>query len=818
MLKSSLPVAAIAEPLCVSLQHANVILSAPPGAGKSTYLPLVLLQAPWLAGKKIIMLQPRRVAVRAIAAYLAEQLQEPVGQTIGYRIRGESKVSSATRVEIVTEGLLTRMLQQDPELTGVGVVIFDEFHERNLHADFALALSLEAQGALRDDLRLLVMSATLDEIGLQRLLPDAICLSSPGRSYPVSMHYHPVPAQSDLIGAMSALILKVLREEPGSLLAFLPGAGEIRRLAAMLTPQLSPDIRLYSLYGELGKDAQMAAIAPLQAGERKLVLATNIAETSLTIDGIRLVVDSGLEKVARYDLNRGITQLQTQRISRASATQRAGRAGRLGPGICYRLWSEESHPRLAAQALPQMQTSDITPLVLEAAAWGTCMEQLALLDPPTSAQLTQARQLLHTLAALDHEYRITPLGRAMCALGCHPRIAHMLLKAREMGAEAASLGCVLAALLESKDPLTSDSTDVQLRLSYLHSHPQDRLWQTAAMWAKRLDISLHRQFDTTPAALLLAMVYPDRIGKSRGSGRYLLANGAGAALEAQDPLQGQDYLVVADLIKTTGGDARISLAVSVDIALLQQAMPHLFSEQWTSSWDLQSQRIVGRKVCRLGSITLRSEALPGIRGEALLSVWRSVIEERGIAWLPLGESAQQLRRRVTLAATLFPEETWPSCTDEALLDSLEHWLLPYLHDSRSYADLQQLDFYTLLRNRMDWALQQKLDSALPVKFTAPSGLSHPLQYQEDGSVLLSVKMQEMYGLVQTPSIAQGRIRILLELLSPARRPLQKTADLAGFWRGSYKAVQKEMKGRYPKHFWPDDPACAMPTSKTKKAM
>ncbi|WP_345798881.1 ATP-dependent helicase HrpB [Aliiglaciecola sp. CAU 1673] len=813
-----LPVAQISQQLVGSLSEHNVILSAPPGAGKSTYLPLVLLNAAWLKDKKIVMLQPRRVAVRAIAGYLAQQLGEPVGQTVGYRIRGESKVSAATRLEIVTEGLLTRILQQDPELSGIGLVIFDEFHERSLHADFALALCLEVQGALREDLRLLVMSATLDELGLAQLLPTARHLETHGRSYPVEMRYQAISPQVDLVKAMVGVIHNALKEEQGSLLAFLPGAGEIRRLAEILQPKLAANIHLYCLYGELGKEAQMAAVAPLKEGERKVVLATNIAETSLTIEGISLVVDSGMEKVANYDLNRDITQLLTQRISKASATQRAGRAGRLGPGICYRLWSEESHHRLAAQAQPQILTADIAPLVLEAAAWGAPMEQLALLDKPTEAQLTQAKGLLYALEALDTDDKITAIGTKMCSLGCHPRLAHMLLKAKEMSEEVASLGCLLAALMEGKNPLRQGGADIQLRISFLQNRPQDPLWQVAAIWAKRLQVALCKRVDTSPLALLLAMAYPDRIAKSRGSGRYLLANGAGAALDSQDPLQSQDYLVVADLIKTSASDARISLAIGVDPDSLKPRMPHLFSEEMTSSWDESAQRMQVRRLHRLGCIVLRSEVLPAVQGETLISMWRSLIETKGLDWLPFGDKVQQLLQRMRLAAQLFPQEPWPAMSEAALLQGMEEWLLPYLENARSYADLQKIDFYSLLRNRLDWPLQQRLDAELPTKLTVPSGQSHTLEYQPDGTVQLSVRMQEMYGLAHTPHLAGGRIKVLIELLSPAHRPLQKTADLAGFWAGSYKEVQKEMKGRYPKHFWPDNPAQAQATTRTKKAM
>ncbi|GAB3012150.1 ATP-dependent helicase HrpB [Bowmanella dokdonensis] len=813
-----LPVASLSETLCRTLQDQNVILSAPPGAGKSTYLPLRLLEQEWLAGRKILMLQPRRVAVRAIAGYLAEQLGEPVGHTIGYRIRGEARVSAGTRLEILTEGLLTRLIQQDPELGGVGLIIFDEFHERNLHGDFSLALSLESQAALREDLRLLVMSATLENMPLERILPDAAHLRTEGRSFPVDIRYQTINPHQPWLATMASVIRKTLAEESGSLLAFLPGAGEIRRLVEQLESELPDNVRLYCLYGDLGKEAQMAAIAPLSSGERKLVLATNIAETSLTIEGIRVVVDSGLEKVARFDLNQGITHLTLQKVSQASATQRAGRAGRLGPGICYRLWGEEQHSRLARQTVPQILLADMAPLQLEAAAWGAELTDLPLLDKPTDAQLAQSSELLRKLGALDKNGKITPHGRQLCQLGCHPRLANMLLAAKAMDDASLSLACYLAVLVESKDPLgRADTVSVELRLDYLLRRGGDPLSRLAANWASRLGIRLTR-FDSDQAGVLLARAYPDHIAKSRGNGRYLLASGLGVQLDESDSLCRHEYLVVTNLLQSRSGDAKAGLAAPVPLARLKTDYSHLISQHFNAQWDEDQRQIRAISQLRLGKIVLSSENQAQLDEPQLQTLWAQLVRDKGLDWLPMPENASQWLARVRLAAEQLPEFDSQQWTEQALLKDLENWLLPYLGKSRSFKQLAALDFLSLLKNRLDWQALSLLDRELPGHITVPSGSRCALRYEQDGTVTLSVRMQEIYGLAETPVLCRGKIVLSIELLSPARRPLQKTRDLAGFWAGSYKEVQNEMKGRYPKHFWPDDPATAQATTKTKKAM
>jgi ATP-dependent helicase HrpB len=818
---SALPVSDTYARLASALERENVILSAPPGAGKSTWLPLQLLKLPWLSGKKILMLQPRRVAVRAIAGYLAQQLGESVGQTVGYRIRGDARVSQATRLEILTEGLLTRMLQQDPELGGTGLVIFDEFHERNLHADFSLALCLEVQVALREDLRLLVMSATLEQSALQTLLPRAKCVQSMGRSYPLQIHYRPAPPRTDWLQHMAGVILQALDENDGSALAFLPGAGEIRRLAQMLSGRLPSDCHLYCLFGELGKEAQMAAVAPLQQGQRKLVLATNIAETSLTIEGINMVIDSGLEKIARFDLNQGISHLRSQRISQASAIQRAGRAGRLGPGVCYRLWPEAEQSRLAEQSTPQILLSDMAPMLLEAAAWGTDIPALALLDQPTDAQIEQGRALLQSLQALDNQGRITTHGRQLCNLGCHPRLAHMLIRAQEMGSDKLRLACMIAALTESKDPLRASATAaIEERLGYLNRNPDDAIMKQASVWFKRLSGTGKldpARADLSHTGALLALAFPDRVAKSRGQGRYLMARGTGASLSDNDSLAKEPYLVIASLLNTgAGADARITLASAIKEAQLMSQFGEQMVTETVCQWQPAQKAMQARAQRRLGKLVLSSEPVPVKPGEALQQRWLELIRQQRLNWLPMSDNAWQFIYRARLAASCLSDlGCW---SESALLEDIENWLLPYLDNCTNFRALQQLDFVALLKNRLDWAQQQALNELFPAQIQVPSGSRCKLDYRADGSVVLAVRMQELYGWTETPTLGRGQITIQLELLSPAQRPLQKTADLKGFWAGSYKEIQKEMKGRYPKHFWPDDPANAQATTRTKKKM
>ncbi|WP_416306339.1 ATP-dependent helicase HrpB [Neptunicella sp. SCSIO 80796] len=815
-----LPVEQIWPQLKQHIIQQDVILVAPPGAGKSTCLPLHLLQLQQFRGRKIIMLQPRRIAVRSIAAYLAEQLGESVGQTVGYRIRGENKTSAGTRLEIVTEGILLRMLQSEPELPEIGLVIFDEFHERSIYADFSLALCLEVQQALRDDLRLLVMSATLDTHSLQELLPASVLLQCEGRSYPVEIKYVPDTSSQPLSLKMSRVIQQVLQTHSGSILVFLPGAADIRHTEQAVRAFIGSDTHLYCLYGELSKAQQMQAISTCPAGQRKIVLATNIAETSLTIDGIEVVIDSGIEKKALFQLTRGITQLVTQRISQSSATQRAGRAGRLSAGACYRLWSREQQDRLSSHSTPEILNTDLTSFVLEAAVWGSDITQLGLIDQPSIAQVNQALALLRELDALDSQGKLTVRGKALHAMGGHPCNASILVKSQLMSSSHQSLAATLVSLLESKDPLPNHGTVLlQSRLDYLQQHSAAPIWQTIRHWHQRLGCQI-KTWPRTDTALLLAYGYPQWLAKRRANGGYLLVNGCGADVFPDDPVGQHEWLAIGAMLSTDKqqGDVRITLAEPIQQTDIEQHFSHLISDKLYCEWDNSKQRILVQQRKMLGEILLSAHPASHIEQQQLDAIWLEVIVNKGVMNLPLDERALQLIYRVRLAKQYISDSHWPDMSESGLTDNLSDWLLPYLTKVTSWKQLGELDFYQILQSMLDWPSQQQLNEQLPTHMSVPSGTSIRLDYHPDTEVTLSVRMQELYGMTDTPKLAGGKLPILLELLSPARRPLQKTRNLAGFWQGSYKAVQKEMKGRYPKHFWPDDPANATATTKTKKYM
>ncbi len=798
----------------------DVILVAPPGAGKSTCLPLHLLRLGQFQHKKMIMLQPRRIAVRSIATYLAEQLNEPVGKTVGYRMRGENKVSADTRLEIVTEGILLRMLQNQPELPEVGLILFDEFHERSIYADFSLALCLEVKQALRDDLRLLVMSATLDIQALQRLIPDAALLQCEGRSYPVEIYYHPDTSNQPLSAKIIRLVQLALQNHTGSILVFLPGARDIRDAERALTSMVSVNVQVHCLYGELSKQAQLQAIAVCQPGQRKIVLATNIAETSLTIDGIEVVIDSGIEKTAQFHLSKGITQLVSQRISQSSATQRAGRAGRLAPGVCYRLWSREQQDRMATQAEAEILNSELGSFLLEARVWGTDIRELALIDMPSDAQIQQANQLLTDLKAVDGQGKLTAHGRALQQMGGHPSMANMLVNSQGISPAHQSLAAAIAALLEHKDPLKhSDTAQLQLRLQYCQQNKQHAVWQSIRHWHQRLNVTM-QDWPVDDSALLLAYAYPQWIAKRRANGGFLLANGSGARLHQDDPMAAQPWLVIGSMLSTDKqqGDAQITLAEPISLTQLQHHFSHLIQSDFYCEWEDSKQAVVAQQRQVLGKIVLSSHPVNQLEQHYLDQLWQQVIAQKGINNLPFNDATWQLIYRIRLAQQLTPAENWPDMSEQGLLDDLAQWLLPYLTKVMNWKQFSQLNFAEMLLNRLDWPLQQILNSTFPIRYTVPSGTDIKLDYRPEGEVILAVRMQELYGMRETPTLANGKLAVLVELLSPAHRPIQKTRDLAGFWQGSYKEVQKEMKGRYPKHYWPDDPANALATTKTKKFM
>ncbi|EPC2364531.1 ATP-dependent helicase HrpB [Citrobacter freundii] len=806
---TSLPVAAVVPELLTALDASpQVLLTAPTGAGKSTWLPLRLLEHGGIKGR-IILLEPRRLAARNVAQRLAELLNEKPGETVGYRMRAQSCVGSQTRLEVVTEGVLTRMIQRDPELTGVGLVILDEFHERSLQADLALALLLDVQQGLRDDLKLLIMSATLDNGRLQQLLPDAPMIISEGRTFPVERRYQPLAAHLRFDEAVAIATAELLRHESGSLLLFLPGVGEILRVQEQLATRVGGDVVLCPLYGALTLAEQRQAILPAPQGKRKVVLATNIAETSLTIEGIRLVVDCAQERLARYDARTGLTRLITQRISQASMTQRAGRAGRLEPGICLHLLAKEQAERAAAQGEPEILQSDLSGLLMELLQWGcTDPEQLNWLDTPPAINLQAAKRLLQMLGALEGD-RLSARGQKMAALGNDPRLAAMLVSTKNDD-EAAS-AAKLAAILE--EPPRGGSTD----LAVAFSRNQPAWQQRSQQLLKRLNVR-SGQPDIALLPLLLAQAFADRIARRRGQeGRYQLANGMGAMLDADDALGRHEWLIAPLLLQGSASpDARILLALPLDIEALMQTCPELLQQSDTIEWDEAQGTLKALRRSRIGQLTVKVQPLAKPSEEELHQAMLNGIRDKGLSVLNWTPEAEQFRLRLQCAANWLPEYDWPAVDEDSLLKTLERWLLPHMSGVHSLRALKALNVGQALRGLLDWSMLQRLDSELPAHYTVPTGSRIAIRYHEDNPPVLAVRMQEMFGEANTPTIAQGRVPLVLELLSPAQRPLQVTSDLSAFWQGSYREVQKEMKGRYPKHVWPDDPANTAPTRRTKK--
>ncbi len=837
---SPLPIDEVLPALRQALsKHPSAVLQAPPGAGKTTQVPLALLNEPWLKHRSILILEPRRLAARAAAARMASLLGESVGETVGYRIRFETKVSKKTRIEVLTEGILTRRLQSDPALEGVGLVIFDEFHERHLHADLALALCLDSQRILREDLKLLVMSATLEGAAVSALLGEAPVVKSQGRSFPVEVHYAGRDPDSGnrLPQAVHQAILHALEHDKGDLLVFLPGAWEIRRTQALLEGRSARGpVDVYPLYGDLPWEAQDRAIKPSGNGRRKVVLATPIAETSLTIEGIGVVIDAGFARVPEFDPRSGLTRLTTKRISRASAEQRTGRAGRLGPGVCYRLWSEATQRGLMAQPIPEIRAADLAPLALELAQWGVRdAGTLAWLDPPPSSALAQARQLLIQLGAVEQEGSITPSGRAMAALPLHPRLAHMVYRAEARG--LGNLASDLAALLSERDLLVGEgrrSCDVVKRLEALRAfreqgkgrEPSLGIDQAAAFrigQAARQCQRLLQSKETTigrdleKAGLLLAFAYPDRIAQQRAPGevRYLLASGRGARLPEQEQRMRQPYLVVAS-VDAGEVEGNIYLAAAVEIDALRRELASYLRTEEVIRWDTRQQRVMALREERLGELLLDSTPLSGPDPEKLGSAMLEGVRQLGIAALPWTREARDWQARVLSLRHWLPEEGWPDLSDAALQEHLEEWLGPFLTGITRREHLKRLDLLAVLKARLDWSQSRRLEEGAPTHLTVPSGSRLRLEYQPGESPVLAVKLQEMFGLAETPRVAWGRVPVTLHLLSPARRPIQVTQDLRGFWERTYAEVKKELKGRYPKHPWPDDPWNAPPTGRAKR--
>ncbi|MBQ0535348.1 ATP-dependent helicase HrpB [Providencia huaxiensis] len=814
-----LPIFEVCEDILTALMASpQVLLHAPTGAGKSTVLPLEILKSGVINGR-VIMLEPRRLAARSVAARLAQQLGEEVGHTIGLRMRSETKVSRHTRLEVVTEGVLTRLLQNDPMLEGVGLVILDEFHERNLQADLGLALLIDSQQALREDLRILLMSATLDNQGLSQLFPDAPVITSQGRTFPVIREYHPINPNKLFHKEVALAAWQLLQQEHGSLLLFLPGMGEIEKVRAELASMVSEDILLCPLYGALTLQAQQQAIQLAPEGMRKVVLATNIAETSLTIEGIRLVMDSGFERVGQFNPRTGLTKLIKQRISQASMAQRAGRAGRLETGVCWHLLSEEQAERAAQFSEAEIAQSDLSSLWLSLLQWG-CYDaaQLNWLTLPPKPAISAAKNLLGKLGAIDAAGKLTPFGQQMAELGSSVRTAAMLCKAQQsQNQHVIQLAALLVAIIE--EPPRQQDAD----LRYCIERPTEGWCKRASALCEQKVPSTIGQRDALISEwlpTLLATGFPDYIAKSRDNQqRYQLASGLGATLGESDRLMGIPWLIVVSLWQPENtADARISLAYPVEIDRLQADCPSLFNKQETVEWDEQKGTLLAWKRLQCGQLVVKSERLSNPDKTEVRQALVYWLKQNGLQQLNWQEDALQLCVRCTLAKQYFPDVDLPDFDDTALLDSLGEWLEPYLDGITNKQKLQQIDLASLLINRLDWQQQQWLESMFPKTYRAPSLHDVSIYYALDKPPVVAIRMQEMYGEKTNPTIAQGKIAVTISLLSPAMRPLQITQDLGAFWQGSYKEIQKEMKGRYPKHLWPDDPANTAPTRQTKKAM
>ncbi|WP_371860569.1 ATP-dependent helicase HrpB [Paenibacillus chibensis] len=808
----------------------SAVLVAEPGAGKTTQVPLAFLNEPWLSGRKIIMLEPRRLAARSAAEYMSRILGESIGGTVGYRVRMDSRISQHTKIEVVTEGILSRMLQCDPELEEVGMIIFDEFHERNLQGDLGLALALESKSVLREDLRILVMSATLEAEPVADLLGDAPVVECPGRQFPVETFYRPQPAGMKLEQQMAAVIREAAAAHPGDVLAFLPGAGEIRRLQAELERGgIQADGVIRPLYGQLPQLEQDAAVRPDPGNRRKIILATSIAETSLTIDGVRIVVDSGLMRTQLFSARTGMPYLATDRVSRASADQRRGRAGRTAPGAAYRLWGAEVQDHLRPRNQPEILATDLAPLALELAAWGVRNpRELQFLDPPPDAAFERGREVLRRLGAVDPDGMITARGKQMAELGMHPRLAAMMLQAKEMG--QGGLGAAIAALLQERDMMRGNAlerdADIRTRIEAVFLWEQQstaaehtdvaalkRIVQESRRIRKQLGIPAGENPDMGKIGLLLSFAYPDRIGQSRGDGKFLLASGRGVELPRAQLLSRSSFLTAAEVDDQKGAEGKILLASPLSIQDLLQYHADEIEEALIVEWDSSLGGVKARNQVNLGAITLRESPAVKPDPERIASALLAGIRAEGIEMLPWSKPSRQLRQRLQLMHLADP--TWPDMTEQALLVTLEQWLLPYLHGMKSRADLQKLQLASVLDQMLGWDRRSRLDREIPTHYTVPSGSRIAIDYSDPLQPVLAVKLQEMFGLHETPRIGHGKIPLTLHLLSPAQRPVQITSDLANFWQSGYFEVKKELKGRYPKHYWPDDPLEAIPTRRTR---
>ena len=838
--ETSLPIDEVLPSLLKALEnHSRAVLVAPPGAGKTTRVPLALLDAPWVKGK-ILVLEPRRLAARAAAERMASTCNEALGQTIGLRVRMESVVSAATRIEVITEGVFTRMILDDPGLEGVAAVLFDEFHERSLDADLGLALALDAQAGLREDLRILVMSATLDGARVASLLGDAPVLYSEGRAFPVVTHYLGYDPNLRLEEQVGRAVLSALAQDSGSILVFLPGQGEIMRLNAYLTERVrDPNVDIVPLYGALDRATQSRAVSPTRQGKRKVVIATSIAETSLTIEGVRVVVDSGFARVPRYEPDLGLTRLETRRVSRASADQRRGRAGRTAPGVCYRLWNEAGTGALDAYNTPEILSADLAGLLLDLASWGvTAPDVLLWLDAPPKPAQNEAKALLLSLGALDGDGRITALGQRLRALPLPPRLGMMVLRAAAQN--AAPLAAEIAAIITERG-LGGDGVDLTQRIERFRRErtpKADDARKLAKNWAKQAGGSQSQaggsknqaggsqnqvggsqfQGDSHDAGAILALAFPDRIAKARGksnqklNGEFLMANGRAGFVDGAEALAKEPFLAIGE-ITGKASSARILLAAPISLDEITAIEPPKIQDE--VSFDVSARALRARRMTRLGAIVLNEQTLPVPNDENSARLLCEGMAKLGAHVLPMSKAAKQFCDRVTFIRAAEPEIDWPDVSTPALLANLADWLGPHIIGKTAVAQIAEDDVLQALQARIPWDRQKKLDLDAPTHFTAPTGSAIALDYEAEGGPALAIRVQELFGLSKHPSVAGGRIALTLHLLSPAHRPIQVTRDLPGFWKGSWAEVKSEMKGRYPRHVWPDNPGEAQATARAK---
>ncbi len=825
MNQPALPVDRVLPDLVSAFEKSpNCILSADPGAGKTTRVPPSLLNSSWLAGKKIIMLEPRRIAARRAAEYIAATLGELAGETVGYRIRGESNVGKTTRIEIVTEGILTRMLQDDSALSGTGLVIFDEFHERSIHADLGLALTLNVQEHLRPELRILVMSATLDLPSLSAILGNASTITSSGRIFPVATHYLEHSRTGDIEPYVVSAIRTAIAQEEGDLLVFLPGQREIRKTESLLAGSSLRDVVIHSLFGEATAERQQAALAPARSGTRKVILATSIAETSLTIDGVRVVIDSGLARSARFDPRRGMSGLVTTSVSQASADQRRGRAGRQAPGACYRLWAAAEQNSLPVFSQPEILVADLAPMALELARWGTPHgEGLRFIDPPPKAHLSQAQELLFRLGAIDEKRNLTKHGSILAELPLHPRFAHMLVRGKDLGLGA--LACDVAALLEERDVLRG-KPDMDIAL---HSRWQEVRTRRSGIGgsvdrvraqAARLRELIHVRDaagQEEKLGILLALAYPERVAKRRGpaTDTFQLAGGTGAILPKGSALWREAYLAIGDA-DGAGNDVKVFLAEPLKEADIREAFAGQLTMREDVNWNPREESVTAKSVTCFGALELSAKPFTPT-ADVLLPLMISGIREMGLNALPWSAGAVALLSRSEwLRSSGIAGAEWPDLSDEVLLATLESWLGPFLDGFSRRAHLARLDMVKILEACFSYDQRRRLDTLAPTHLTVPTGSKIPVEYAPNSPPILAVRLQEMFGQTDTPSVCGGAVKVLLHLLSPARRPLAVTQDLPSFWKNAYPGVRKDMRGRYPKHYWPENPQEAEPTKRTKR--